>query len=76
VTEKPKYRKDQVREAFEKHGREAALELGKKLALSPGSVRTWIGIWKRPKQTAKSKPKKPAKPKAAPAEAGDSPAAA
>jgi hypothetical protein len=44
---RPESRKGAVHEAFDKQGEEAAKALGLKLGLKDGTLRSWLGTWKR-----------------------------
>lgn len=44
---KPGSRKSMVRQEFDKGGFDAALRRGTALGLSPGTIKSWVGSWKK-----------------------------
>jgi len=72
---KPGSRKGEVHRVFDAKGADAATELGLKLKLKPGTLRSWFGTWSRGKAAAKAKSAKKTAPKkgSAPAKKSVSP---
>ncbi|QPC43887.1 hypothetical protein HW532_15035 [Kaustia mangrovi] len=40
-------RKEQVHKAYDQKGHEAAMKLGQKLGLKDGTLKSWMGTWRR-----------------------------
>ena len=50
----PGSRKGSVHECFDKRGADAATELGLKLKLKHGTLKSWMGAWKRSKPSTEA----------------------